>query len=93
MFGNTIRGLSRNGVKNYSNIAMFHRRIHDNGLARNADKGVFERDPFRLPARPAKRFQCSLARASARSWLAQWSPFPSPSILPDRSSPSRVTPR
>ena len=53
-----------------------------------------ERDPFRLPARPAKRFPVlSLARASARSWLAQWSPFPSPSILPDRSSPSKVTPR
>ena len=42
---------------------MFHRRIHDNSLAWNADKGVFERDPFRLPARPAKRFQCSLSPA------------------------------
>ena len=31
------------------------------------------------------------ARASARSWLAQWSPFPSPSVLLDRASPSRVT--
>ena len=31
----------------------------------------------------------SPVRASARSWLGQWSPFPSPSILPDRSSPSK----
>ena len=45
-------------------------------------------------ARPAKRFQCFLPLPQVLDHgSSQWSPFPSPSILPDRSSPSRVTPR
>ena len=45
----------------------------DKNPAMETDK----RDPFRPSARPAKRFQLlSLARASARSWLAPMVPFP-----------------
>ena len=59
----------------------------DKNPAMETDK----RDPFRFPARPAKRFQCSLSPAQVLDHGSpNVVPFPLASILPDRSSPSRV---